>query len=450
MSLKIVDNKELLKGAKSVLSTNNVGGLIIPAQGLYPHTVLWDSCFIAVGLSHYDLKLAQAQVEHFFSAQWQDGMVPNIIFNKRFRYFWDRWIWRSWISVNSQPGIPTSGITQPPMLTEAVVRIGKQLTPAERMLWYKSVIENLVAYHSWLYEYRDLNHNGLITLIHPWETGLDNTPPWLASLRHQHNPFLLNLIGWLKIDKVADHLRIDAHYVDPKQRSTTLEALRLYDALRLIRRKRYDNAKILKHPTFAIEDIAYNSIFIRANALLCEIADAIDYQLPQNLLSNMHLSRQNLNQLWDDERKSYFSRSHKTKNLLKEDSIASLLPLYSGAISKAQADLIVKAMQDKTLYQTKFPLPSVPINSSWFKPMRYWQGPTWININWLLIDGLERYGYKQLASELSEQTIRLVKNSGFNEYFNPIDGSAAGVHDFSWTAALTIDLLLNKTDQKNN
>ena len=98
-------------------------------------------------------------------------------------------------------------------------------------------------------------------------------------------------------------------------------------------------------------------------------------------------------------------------------------------------------MQDKTLYQTKFPLPSVPINSSWFKPMRYWQGPTWININWLLIDGLERYGYKQLASELSEQTINLVKNSGFNEYFNPIDGSAAGVHDFSWTAALIIDLL---------
>ena len=441
MSLKIVPNKELLKGAKSVLATNNVGGLIIPAQGLYPHTVLWDSCFIAVGLSQYDLKLAQAQVEHFFSAQWQDGMVPNIIFNKRFRYFWDRWIWRSWISVNSQPGIPTSGITQPPMLAEAVVRIGKQLTPAERMLWYKSVIENLVAYHSWLYEYRDLNHNGLITLIHPWETGLDNTPPWLASLRHQHNPFLLNLIGWLKIDKIADHLRIDAHYVDPKQRSTTLEALRLYDALRLIRRKRYDNAKILKHPTFAIEDIAYNSIFIRANTLLCEIADAIDYQLPQSLLSNMHLTRQNLNQLWDDERKSFFSRSHKTKNLLKEDSIASLLPLYSGAISKDQADLIVKAMQDKTLYQTKFPLPSVPINSSWFKPMRYWQGPTWININWLLIDGLERYGYKQLASELSEQTINLVKNSGFNEYFNPIDGSAAGVHDFSWTAALIIDLL---------
>ncbi len=441
-------NKELLKGAKSVLSTNNVGGLIIPAQGLYPHTVLWDSCFIAVGLSHYDLKLAQAQVEHFFSAQWQDGMVPNIIFNKLFRYFWDRWIWRSWISVNSQPGIPTSGITQPPMLAEAVVRIGKQLTPAERMLWYRRVIEHLVDYHSWLYEYRDLNHNGLITLIHPWETGLDNTPPWLASLRHQHNPFLLNLIGWLKIDKVADHLRIDAHYVDPKQRSTTLEALRLYDALRLIRRKRYDNAKILIHPTFAIEDIAYNSIFIRANTLLCEIADDIDYQLPQNLLSNMHLTRQNLNQLWDDERKSFFSRSHKTKNLLKEDSIASLLPLYSGAISKAQADLIVKAMQDKTLYQTKFPLPSVPINSSWFKPMRYWQGPTWININWLLIDGLERYGYKQLASELSEQTINLVKNSGFNEYFNPIDGSAAGVHDFSWTAALTIDLLLNKTDQK--
>ena len=441
MPQNINQNNELLHKAKKVLSNNNVVGRIIPAQGLYPHCVLWDSCFIATGLSHYDLKLAKAQVEQFFSAQWQDGMVPNILFNKDFKYFWDRWIWRSWISPNAQAKIPTSGITQPPMLAEAIVRIGKQLAPKERALWYKSVIEHLIAYHSWLYEYRDLSHNGLITLIHPWETGLDNTPPWLASLRHQHNPFYLNLIGWLKIDKLADHLRIDAHYVDPKQRSTTLEALRLYDALRLIRRKRYDNAKILKHPTFAIEDIAYNSIFIRANTHLRDIADTINYQLPECLIANMRASERNLNQLWDDERKSFYSRSHKTKNLLREDSIASLLPLYSGAITKTQADLIVKTMQDQSLYQTKFPLPSVPINSSWFKPMRYWQGPTWININWLLIDGLERYGYKQLASELSEQTIKLVKNSGFNEYFNPIDGCAAGVHDFSWTAALIIDLL---------
>ena len=437
--------RDLLKDAKAVLIHNNVDGRIIPAQGLYPHRVLWDSCFIAVGLSHYDLKLAQLQIEQYFTAQWKNGMVPHILFNQKAKYFWDRWIWRSWVSPNSQPKVPTSGITQPPMLAETVSRIGKQMSAGERANWYKSVINHLIAHHSWLYANRDISHNGLITLIHPWETGLDNTPPWLASLRHLHNPPLLNLIGWFKIDKIADHMRLDAHYVDPQQRSTTLEALRLYDALRKIRRKRYDNARIMRHPTFAIEDIAFNSIFIRANALLKDIAAEINFALPSSLLDKMKLSEASLNSLWDNERKAYYSRNHHTKNLLKEDSIASLLPLYSGAISQSHAEHIVKTMLDKATYQTNFPLPSVPINSSWFKPMRYWQGPTWININWLLIDGLKRYGFFKEADDLAQKTLNLVSSSGFSEYFNPIDGSPAGVGNFSWTAALTIDLIYLST-----
>ena len=427
--------------ARAVLSLNSINGLVIPARGLYPHRVLWDSCFIGIGLSHYDIEASKRQILSFLDAQWSDGMVPHIIFNSAPRYFWDRFNWHSWLSPLSVKGLPTSGITQPPMFAEAVYRIGSKLTKTERQIWYKSVFDKLVRYHSWLYENRDLKGDGLITLIHPWETGLDNTPPWLASLNRRHTPLFINLLVWSGLIKIGDHLRIDGKYVDFNQRSTSIEALRLYGAQRIIRRKRYNNSKILKKPMFAIEDLAYNSIFIRANSLLRAIALEIDQTLPKSLLISMSKTETNLDELWDINAKTYYPRNEKYGYFLKEDSVAALLPLYSGAISKERAEHLLVKLNDKQKYNTVFPVPSVPVSSKWFKPMRYWQGPSWININWLLIDGLKRYGFVKEAENLAIQTIELVKKSGFYEYFNPITGQPAGVKNFSWTAALIIDLI---------
>jgi glycogen debranching enzyme len=61
-------------------------------------------------------------------------------------------------------------------------------------------------------------------------------------------------------------------------------------------------------------------------------------------------------------------------------------------------------------------------------------------MNWLIIDGLRRYGYKDHADALTEATLELVRKGGCNEYFNPLTGEPVGAEDFSWTAALTIDL----------
>jgi glycogen debranching enzyme len=62
-------------------------------------------------------------------------------------------------------------------------------------------------------------------------------------------------------------------------------------------------------------------------------------------------------------------------------------------------------------------------------------------MNWLIIDGLKRYGYKDHAAALTESTLEMVARSGSSEYFDPLTGEAAGAPNFSWTAALVIDLL---------
>ena len=53
------------------------------------------------------------------------------------------------------------------------------LPPVERRAFLAELLPKLTAYHSWLYTERDPKQNGLVTLIHPWESGLDTSPPWM-------------------------------------------------------------------------------------------------------------------------------------------------------------------------------------------------------------------------------------------------------------------------------
>jgi neutral trehalase len=228
-----------------------------------------------------------------------------------------------------------------------------------------------------------------------------------------------------------------------EERFSNIEGLALYDAQRRIRRKGYDTDKILDHTLFAIEDLTFNCVFIRANELLIEIANSIKEDLPKELLGQMERSAKALEQLWDPYAKQYYSRDFITHRLIKESSIGALMPLYAGKLTKERVGQITKLLEDPKSFGLPFPVPSVPANSSWFKPRTYWQGPTWVNTNWLIIDGLKRNGLSDLADKLTKTTLELVEQNGFYEYFNPENGEPAGTNNFSWTAALSIDLKVN-------
>lgn len=57
------EQPDLIASAKEVLAKNDRGGkYTIPAEGLYPHQWLWDSCFVAIGISNYDIERAQTEI----------------------------------------------------------------------------------------------------------------------------------------------------------------------------------------------------------------------------------------------------------------------------------------------------------------------------------------------------------------------------------------------------
>lgn len=435
------DSSDLVEQAKAVLDSNDKGNYTIPAHGLYPHQWLWDSCFIAIGLRHFDVERAKMEVLSILRGQWHNGMIPHMIMapaQPQRRY---HGVWNSWISPYAPDGIETSGITQPPMLAEAIVRIGEKLPAMERRSWYKQVWPNLVAYHQWLYNERDPHNEGLVLQIHPWETGLDNTPPWMAELHGHLLPWWVRILQKTKLERAVGMLRRDTRYVPSTQRHSNIEALALYDAQRRLRRKGYDISKILDHSLFAIEDLAFNCILIRANEHLKTIAKSLRVDLPEDLQVNIKRTPKALEGLWDPYTEQYYPRDFVTHRLLKEPSIESLFPLYAGTVSKEHAALIVKTLENEHAFGPAYPVPSTPLTSPWFDPNRYWQGPTWINTNWLIADGLQRYGYKDHAAALIESSVELVQHHGFAEYYNPITGGALGAHNFSWTAALIADWL---------
>ncbi len=432
---------QLASAAQEVLKKNDRGTHTVPATGLYPHQWLWDSCFIAIGQRHYDISRAQTEILSLLRGQWSNGMLPNMILTKGQTNRHNVSFWRSSISPYSPDKVPTSGITQPPVLAEAIVRVGQKLNKSERRTWYQRVYPALLAYHRWLYDDRDPKNEGLVLQLHPWETGLDNTPPWMYQIHSHTMPNWIRIIRALRLDSVITMFRKDRRYALPGERLSTIDALSLYSLQRRLRRNSYDTASILRHSDLAIADLSFNSILIRNNHHLKTIASFINKKIPASLADNIKKTEESLENLWDAYSAQYYSRNFFTHHLIKVPSVATLLPLYAGSITKKRAAQLVEHINNKQQYNTLFPIPSVPVNSSWFHPHLYWQGPTWININWLIIDGLERYGYKKEAEHIRMQTIKLVAQNGPSEYFSPKDGTAAGAKNFSWTAALLIDLL---------
>lgn len=445
------DSDTILSQAEAVLRENDRGLYTIPAQGLYPHQWLWDSCFIALGWQHLDVERAKIEILSLLRGQWKNGMLPHMLFTTGPAYRRDRNVWRSWVSpfAPDPESITTSGITQPPMLAEAIVQIGERLPLLERRSWYRQVFNDLLAYHQWLYHERDPHGEGLTLQIHPWETGLDNTPPWMVELHDHLLPWWIRVLQKTQLEKVTGMFRRDTRFVPRDQRFSNIDALALYDTQRRLRRKAYDINRILDHSLFAIEDLTFNSILVRANEHLLTIAKSIRAEIPQDLLKRIELTHKSLEELWDPYTEQYYSRDFTTHRLLKTQSIATLMPLYAGTISKERAAMLVKSIENEHIFGPAYPIPSAPLSSSWFNPNRYWQGPTWFNTNWLIIDGLRRFGYHDHADALIEGSLELVNNGTFNEYYNPISGEPLGAGNFSWTAAIAIDWL-KKQEKKRH
>jgi putative isomerase len=118
-------------------------------------------------------------------------------------------------------------------------------------------------------------------------------------------------------------------------------------------------------------------------------------------------------------------------------------PLWTGVSTPEQARGVLPFLKDPKGLATPWPLPSVAVNSPAYRPGEFWRGGTWINLNWVAIRGLQRYGFADEAKALRERTLELIALTPvLYELYDSQSGAPVGSPHYGWTSALYIDLVM--------
>jgi glycogen debranching enzyme len=427
MGLRLTgDETAVWTAAARVLDANWTGAATVPSPGLYPHQWSWDSSFVSLGLARHRPERARIELLSVFRGQWETGLVPHIVFSSsvsRHAYFPGLEFWRSRAQPAAPRGVETSGLAQPPLQALAALRLAQ--SPGEHGAFLARLYPQLAAQHAYLSRERDVAGSGLVSLCHPWESGLENSPAWdhtLAAVEPLASPYARG-------GPAMDGADSDRHV----------------SLVRSLRDAGY-RAEYLRddHP-FVVEDPLFNAVFLASTHALAEVAalTGADPAPPREAAERIHQAL--LDRLWDRETCCFRARDVRTGRLLPCVTIGGFVPLLDpelpAAVVRGLVELLLSA---RFAGATGYPVPTCDVQSAAFDRSAYWRGPTWVNTNWLVWLGALTHHLDAVSDLLLGSTLRLVRQSGFREYFDPFDGTGRGSHDFSWSAALVLDLLASR------
>lgn len=432
---KLFDDATLRAEVHRVLQVNNRGEFTTPSPNQYPHQWNWDAAFMALGWSHFDLARARLEVRSLLSAQWQNGMVPHIIYHHGASdYFPPPSFWQT-EHLAHKGTVLSSGLTQPPVLASIVRRLHERFgDAADAEAFLREVYPKILAWHRWLHTARDADGTGLPCLIHPWESGTDNSPRWLAVLDR------------ITPHDVPTYQRRDMQHVHPDERPRQQDYERYVFLIDRGRRAGWDDARVLYEHPFLVQDVMFCSILHQADQDLLFVADALDAETGE-IEEWIEQTREVFNtRFWDEARGLYLDYDVRAGAAIPVNTAATFTPLYAGLASRTQATRLVAEHWENPLEyapgaDSKYRVPSTAKNEPDYAPRRYWCGPVWMMTNWLAYNGLRRYGMDAQASVLCAESLELLQTQGLREYYDPRDGTGLGGVDFAWTAGLALEFL---------
>ncbi|HEX8862721.1 MAG TPA: trehalase family glycosidase [Actinomycetes bacterium] len=433
------ERRELAGGARAVLDRNWRGSSTVPSRSLYPHQWSWDAAFIAIGRCRVEQERAQRELESMFEAQWSTGMVPHIKFDPEVpaeAYFPGPDFWQSERCPASPRGVATSGITQPPLHARAALEIWRRAGDRREALEFlRRMYPKLAAQHAHLATNRDPDGHGLAAIVHPWESGQDNSPLWDSELDHLEIP----------PGALPSYQRRDLHHANAADRPTNHAYQRYVYLAMTYRERRYDDRAMVAEQLFCIEPPQFNAIYLWSELALAEIARLVGAEEGPHLAAAGRIRDGIVGRLWDPQRKRFFAHDARTRRRIHKASVDAASPLLDPALPEAMVEAIVAELRsphfDPLGEVEHYLIPSYDLESADFSRRRYWRGPVWINTDWLVWRGLRQHGERKLAAEIEGSMIGLVERSGFREYYDPFTAQGYGSDDFSWTAALLLDVL---------
>jgi Trehalase len=422
---------ELIERAQAVLEANWLGHATSPSPRLYPHQWSWDAACIAMGYASWNQPRAEQELRSLFSGQWRNGLLPHIVFTDGAQYFPGPDFWETDRSPDAPERPRTSGIVQPPIHATAVWQVylrGADRRRSTRFL--EELFPRLRAWHEYLYRERCRNGDGLAEIWHPWESGMDNSPLWDEAL------------GRMSLDRIPKYERIDVRITDASERPSDAEYDRYVYLVGLFRELAYEPARIRDAVPFALQPVLFNSLLARSNQHLAEIARVLGLD-PDPFETWAASTGAGLETMWDDELAVYVDYDVIADRPVGVVTAAGLAPLYAGVPDRSRAERMVERLAGSRVQvgRSGWAVTSLSPADPGFQPSRYWRGPVWPILNWVLQRGLERYGYDLGAKQVRQAVIELGRSEGFWEHYNPLTRRGHGGEQFAWTAALVLDLL---------
>lgn len=262
----------------------------------------------------------------------------------------------------------------------------------------------LEAHARWLIRERDPDGDGLLTILLPDESGLDDSP---------------------KYDAVYGRM---AHWKPGYAR-----------LVQRCRRARWSAATLTRTTDEHVEDVLVNTAHALSLRALARLTGNAEW--------DAHAARTEaalVDRCWDDRRGLFLDLAGRGEHRVEVSTWSSLAPLALVNLPRAVRERLAhEHLLHPRRYRARFGVPSVSMEEPSFRPgfnaYRTWRGSAWMNTNWLMIGGLRALGADAEADTLADGVLAAIERSGYREYYHPRTGSGHGEQRFGF-ATLALDL----------
>ncbi len=352
-------------------------GYCLPNADVYPHMWLWDSCFHSIAWTSLHDERGVVELGHALHEQFSNGFLPHMV------YADPNPVYRG-------PRSDVSCFAQPPVYSLAMTWARRQGLSVPDNL--SGQISRALSYFT-SRRFRD----GLAFVVHPWETGCDDSPRWDSW----YGGSAWNAPEWVARDQqLVAATEFSGDEGDATWNTEFVCAPSLFNG-------------ILSHAFLLAGELTGQSAQRRASF---EIGEAMDELL------------------WDDSQGMYVDRpvvgggdSHRAPTL---DGVLSAL----GSVRRDRALACLDQLRAPSMFAAPWGLRYLPAGDPRYLPDAYWRGPAWPQLEFLAVQACRRWGEDGLAGQIADRAKRGIVRSGWAEYWNPETGSGRGARPQTWAS----------------
>jgi hypothetical protein len=372
-----------------------------PAPPRYHHQWHWDSCFHAIAWRHLDPARARAELRTVLRSGRADGFLPHTAFWQR-RAGWRRAPLYATGAVRGNAATASIGPPVLPLAWELVAASSAEDEPG----FLAEGLAPLAAHLDWLARERDPDGDGLLTILLPDESGLDDSP---------------------KYDAVYGRL---AHW---KPGYAVL--------VQRCRRARWDARAYCARHREHVEDVLVNVLYALSLHAMARMSGEARFAARAQAVEAALLAK-----CLDPQTGLFHDLAGPGEEPVRVSTWSSLAPLaLPGLPEGVRRRLVEEHLLDARRYRAPVGIPSVAMDEPSFRPgfdlWRCWRGPSWVNTAWLLAPALAELGYEADAARIVGSLREAARAHGLREYYDPRTGRGLASRNFGWSTRL-LDLSL--------